>query len=222
MFVRGGQGSQFRRFEITAVLMRARCRLVQTHRPGCSAMRRTSHPRHIPVFQIEIAGDHIAVGGTVRRAPNIGFGSRVGRTALGTPLPYRRGRPPIRCRQWARFPCRRRPTYSRRPRRREIEILFEQQRFGSSASTSSTNSAACRRHKSDRRGRESVHPPKDSSRNHCRRRPSRPSALRPSCSRNRANRRSYCCCNRVRPTSCSRPCPRRRCRCKVRIRRRPC
>ena len=41
-------------------------------------------PRHIPVFQIEIAGDHIAVGGTVRRAPNIGFGSRVGRTALGT------------------------------------------------------------------------------------------------------------------------------------------
>ena len=81
---RGGQGSQFRRFEITAVLMRARCRLVQTHRPGMLGDAADFPPRHIPVFQIEIAGDHIAVGGTVRRAPNIGFGSRVGRTALGT------------------------------------------------------------------------------------------------------------------------------------------
>ena len=137
------------------------------------------------------------------------------------PLPYRRGRPPIRCRQRARYPCRRRPTYSRRPRRRDRNSVRAAD-SGRRPRPVPTNSAACRRHKSDRRGRGSVHPPKDSSRNHCRRRPSRPSALRPSCSRNRANRRSYCCCNRVRPTSCSRPCPRRRCRCKVRIRRRPC
>lgn len=161
-------------------------------------MRADFPPRHIPVFQIEIAGDHIAVGGTVRRAPNIGFGSRVGRTALGTLF-----RTVEVGRRFAVGNGRRLPLP---PEQRivaapdeEIEILFEQQirvvgldqfqpiarrAVGISQIDADEDLCILRKIRPEiiaavgRRG---------------------PSALRPSCSRNRANRRSYCCCNRVRP-----------------------